>query len=1019
MTEVALQHIHQEWVLQEQLINSLVSQQGFERRAGSEVSLAFNGIVHYDRRFAVDRELLMRFVSTTQPSSWEKLSQHYRSAAEKTLLEQLDRALKSQGLLNVLRKGIKIVPNILITLCYFRPASGLEPKRMAEYKSNILSVMDEVKYSEKSENRIDIVLFINGLPIVTIEAKNLPTGTSFREAEHQYRHDRPPVREPLLTFKRGALVHFALDEDNVSMTTRLQNSKTRFLPFNRGRDKGAGNPDVEGDHRIAYLYKSGEWGDAVFSRQVLLDIVGRFAHLSTNEQGRSLIFPRYHQLDSVRKMLDHAKHHGAGNNYLIQHSAGSGKSNTIGWLAHQAINLHDEEDEPIFNTAIIITNRVVLDRQLQRTVSQFEQTHGVVKKIDGTSRQLKNALLENARLIVTTIQKFSTEHVLELSGQANKKFAVIVDEAHSGQSGASAQSLNEALTRGATSSEDIEELIAHVQKTRGPQPNISFFAFTATPRNVTLERFGVKEADGIPHAFHLYSMRQAIEEKFILDVLKHCMTYRTYYQLRKAVENDPKLRPRVGYKKVANYATLHKETIVRKVEPIVDHFRTHVMHEMNGHAKAMIVTQSREHAYRYYLGLKKYLKDNGFSDLKALVAFSGELHVDGQSTNEHELNGFSETELPNRFDGVKPNGEPFDENYQFLVVAEKYQTGFDQPKLCAMYVDKELSGLQAVQTLSRLNRTHRGKENTYILDFKNKIQDIRESFKPYYDSTELSDISDPNQIYTLESSLSNFGYLNDKEIDEYAEIYFRGPLSVQDRPRLTEKVRPALQRFSSDEDEDDQEKFRQTLKSFIRFYSFISQVINLEDTSLEKLYVYGEFLLRMLPSREIPPEIEITDDMLNLQATRVEKKGEEQATINPGETKKIQPIQEFAGKPHTEEEKKELSEIVRDFNQRHGTEFTERDMIRFEQVNTEILSDDDLRNQMQNNPPDVVYDAFSQAFLSTLIATLRKQQELKDIILSDKHIRNRAINFCFKRALKHVNSPSNNIHTSQPSTDGC
>ena len=460
---------------------------------------------------------------------------------------------------------------------------------------------------------------------------------------------------------------------------------------------------------------------------------------------------------------------------------------------------------------------------------------------------------------------------------------------------------------------------------------------------------------------------------------------------------------------MARYATLHQETIARKVEPIVEHFRTHVMHEMNGEAKAMIVTESREHAYRYYHGVKSYINDNGYSDLRALVAFSGDLNVDGNTTNERELNGFAETELPSRFDGINPNGELYDATYQFLVVAEKYQTGFDQPKLCAMYVDKDLNGLQAVQTLSRLNRTHRSKDNTYILDFKNEIEDIREAFKPYYESTELVDTSDPNQIYSLESSLLSFDYLDAKEIDEYAEIYFQGSLSVSDRPRLTAVVRPAVKRFSDDGNEEAREEFRQTLKSFTRFYSFISQVINLEDTSLEKLHVYGEFLLRMLPNREIPPEIEITDDMLDLQATRVEKKGVYRATLAPGESEEIGPIREFAGKPHTEEEKKELSEIVKEFNDRHGTEFTEKDLIRFEQVNVEILSDESLRKQMQNNPPDVVYDTFSQAFLGVLIETLRRQQELKDIILSDSYIRKRAVEFCFKRALKQVDAQYSQI----------
>ena len=381
------------------------------------------------------------------------------------------------------------------------------------------------------------------------------------------------------------------------MTTRLANGRTRFLPFNRGRDGGAGNPDIEDEFRVAYLYRDGEWGKAIFSREVLLDVIGRFMHLEINEKKEDvMIFPRFQQLDAVRKMMAHARAHGAGRNYLIQHSAGSGKSNTIGWTAHQAINLHDDADQPIFNTAIIVTDRIVLDRQLQSTVSQFEQTQGVVKKIDGTSRQLKEAIAKGARIIVTTIQKFSTDHLREISGQGKRKFALIVDEAHSSQSGKSAQAMTDALTREATSSDDIEDLIAEYQKQRGPQPNISFFAFTATPRNVTLERFGVMGPDGLPHPFHLYSMRQAIEEGFILDVLQNYMTYKAYYQLEKAIEDDPELNGRRGQRQVARFASLHPTAIGQKVEVIVEHFRRHVMKELDGQAKAMIVTQSREHA---------------------------------------------------------------------------------------------------------------------------------------------------------------------------------------------------------------------------------------------------------------------------------------------------------------------------------------------------------------------------------------------------------------------------------------
>ena len=639
--------VHKEQVLQDHLIDQLLSGEDYEVRDPK---------ADYDRALAMDKALVLRFVQDTQSEEWSKLEAHYTGSAEETFFTQLAKALKDRGLLDVLRQGIKIVPGIKFSLCYFQPASALEPKRVAEYEANILSVMKEVEYSQKHGGRLDVVLFVNGLPVATMEAKNLLTGSTFKHAEKQYRYDRSPAGEPLLTFKRGALVHFALDEDNVSMTTRLANGRTRFLPFNRGRQGGAGNDDIKGEFRVAYLYRPGVWGEATFSRDVLLDIIGRFMHLETNGKNRLMIFPRFQQLDAVRKMIAHARAHGPGKNYLIQHSAGSGKSNTIGWLAHHAINLHDDDDQPVFNTAIIVTDRVVLDRQLQNTVSQFEQTTGVVKKIDGTSRQLKEAIAKGARIIVTTIQKFSTDHLKEISGQAKRTFAVIVDEAHSSQSGKAAQSMTDALTREATSSDDIEDMIAAYQKSRGPQANISFFAFTATPRNVTLERFGTKGPDGLPHPFHLYSMRQAIEEGFILDVLQNYMTYKAYYQLEKAIEDDPELSGRRGQRKVARYASLHPTAIGQKVEIIIEHFRRHVMRELNGQAKAMIVTSSREHALRYYFGVRDYLKAEGYTDLRALVAFSGDLLLEGETYTEVDLNEFSETELPGRFDGFKPDG---------------------------------------------------------------------------------------------------------------------------------------------------------------------------------------------------------------------------------------------------------------------------------------------------------------------------------------------------------------------------
>lgn len=982
MSQYAASSAHKEEVLESHLVAQLVAEQGYVERSPEE----------FDRDLALDKELVLRFVQETQPEEWKKLEAQYAGSAETEFFKQLEKALKDRGTLDVLRSGLKLIPNIRLSLCFFQPASNLNPALIKLYEANILSVMRQVRYSRKNENAIDVILFVNGLPVATLELKNLLTGSTFRHAERQYKKDRSPAGEPLLTFKRGALVHFAADEDNVSMTTRLMNGRTRFLPFNRGRDGGAGNPDVPDEFRVAYLYKDLPDGKAVFGREKWLSIIGRFMHLEKDNGKETMIFPRFQQLDAVTKLMQHAQENGPGQNYLVQHSAGSGKSNTIGWTAHRLINLHDDADQPIFNTVIIVTDRIVLDRQLQSTVAQFEQTKGVVKKIDGTSRQLKDAIKSGARIIITTIQKFGTEHLQEVTGQKNRKFAILVDEAHSSQSGKSAQALADALTREATSSDDVEDIIAAYQKSRGPQANISYFAFTATPRNVTLERFGVMGADGLPHPFHLYSMRQAIEEGFILDVLQNYMTYKAYYELEKAIEDDPELQGRKAQRRVARFASLHPTAISQKVEVIVEHFRRHVQREIGGRAKAMVVTQSREHALRYYFGLREYLKKHGYEDLAALVAFSGELTLDGESWTESAVNGFSETELPRRFDG---------DDYQILIVAEKYQTGFDQPKLCAMYVDRKLAGLQAVQTLSRLNRTMPGKDQTYVLDFQNTIDDIQEAFKPFFEVTALEETSDPNQVYALEQRLMTFGIIDREEVQRFAQTYYSGPLNAADRIQLEGLVREPVQRFEAEEDEGRQEEFRQLLRSFIRFYSFVAQVVRLGDTDLEKLYSYAAWLARLLPSREVPPDIEITDDMLRLQAFKVEQKEQGSASLSPGEIAPIMPIKEFGAKPYTDDERRSLSEIIQSFNERHGTNFTEEDFLRFEQVNQEIL-DEDMIEMLQNNPPDVVFSAFSQAFFRGAIRMFQRDNDMKSIVLSDSDAREQATRHFFNRALREV-----------------
>lgn len=972
--------IHQEKVFEAHIVACLTQDQGYIERTCAS---------HYDVAHALDTELLFRFLRTTQPEAWQTLEDHYSAQAEAEVLKRLDKALKDNPTHVVLRDGIKLVPNIRFALCFFKPASNLNPDLTRLYEANILSVMRQVHYSAKDPKKsIDILIFVNGLPVATLEVKNLLTGQNVKHAEKQYRQDRSPAGEPLLTFKRGAIVHFAADQDTVSMTTRLINGKTRFLPFNRGRDGGAGNPDVPGENRVAYLYKDLPEGRAVFSREVLLDLIGRFIHLERTGGKEVLIFPRFQQFDAVRKLLADARAQGAGQNYLIQHSAGSGKSNTIAWTAHQIINLHDEDDKPLFDTAIIVTDRLVLDRQLQNTIGGFAQTDGVVKKIDGTSRDLKEAILKGARIIITTIQKFGTEHLAAISGQAGRNFAVIIDEAHSSQSGKAAQAMSDALTRDATSSDDIEDLVLAFQKARGPQKNISFLAFTATPRNVTLERFGRIGTDGKPHPFHLYSMRQAIEEEFIVDVLKNYMTYKAYYQLEKTIEDDPAFKGRKAQSRVARYASLHPTAIDQKVEVIVEHFRRHVAKELDGQAKAMIVTQSREHALRYWQQLTRYIENKGYTGLKALVAFSGDLTIDGNVWTEATANGFAETELPKKFDT---------DAYQVLVVAEKYQTGFDQPKLVAMYVDKKLAGLQAVQTLARLNRSYGKDKPTYVLDFQNTMEEIREAFAPFFEATALEERTDLNQIYDLEQRIMNATYVHKDEVERFADQFFKSDLTTQDRLALEGTVRLAVERFNLDEDEAQQEEFRQLLKSFLRFYAFVAQVVSLNDAWLEKLYAYSAWLSRLLPSRDVPADIMITDDMLTLSAFKLQKGEEGSASLAPGETATLGPITEFGANAYTEEEERSLSEIIDSFNERHGTQFSRDDFLRFERVTREVM-DEDMTEMVRNNPADVVYNAFSQAFFQGMVKMFQNDNEMRNIVMTDKNAREQATRHFFKRA---------------------
>lgn len=983
--------LHTEEAVELHLIDQLVTRQGWVQRSYKD----------FDRKLALDKEMIEEFVKTTQPDAWKKLCDQYPGRESDTLSRQVEARLKAVGTLEVLRQGITIVPGIKITLCAFKPASGLNQASLRAYEGNILSVMQQVRYSLRNENAIDVVLFVNGIPIATLELKNTLTGSTYQTAEKQYRKDRAPNGEPLLTFKRGALVHFALDQDNVSMTTHLNNGKTRFLPFNRGRDNGAGNPDVEGEFRIAYLYRDIGARKAVFSREVFLGILHRFVLVDEVEQPngrvkRTTIWPRFQQLDAVRMLIQDAKENGAGQNYLFQHSAGSGKSNTIAWAAHHLATLHDDLDKPIFDTIIIVTDRVVLDRQLQQTVKSFAQTQGYVVPIDGTSRQLKKAIQDGAKIIISTIHKFSTDQLSVLKNEANRRFAIIIDEAHSSQSGKHADSMARVLADGELTEQeqeldDTEKALLELQRLRGPQGNLSYLAFTATPKNVTLERFG-RITDKGPAPFHLYSMRQAVEEGFILDVLRNYQTYKSYAQLEKAIDEDPRLLERKSARKVARFIDFHPSAMIQKAEVIVEHFRRHALPLIDGQGKAMVVTASREHAIKTYQAITKYITDQGYTDVRALVAFSSEIEVDGQPYTEVGINGFAETELPRQFDGG---------SYNVLVVAEKYQTGFDQPKLVAMYIDRRLTGLQAVQTLARLNRIFPGKDRTFILDFRNTVEEIQEAFRPYYNVTTMEDVSDPNQVYNLQARLLAFGVLDADEIDRFIDRFINAARRVDERPVLEGVVRQAITRFTNNLDEDEQEEFRQVLASFLRFYSFIAQVVHLGDTDLEKLHIYGSWLKRMLPTRQAPQGEDVTDDMLELDAYKLQKEGDPQdASLGAEDHAPLSPIDRFGANPFTEEEAKTLSEIIEAFNSRHGTEFSEEDYIRFEAVNQDILDDDAWAEMLRNNDPRDVQPRFEAEFVRRTIQAFQRDGAMRNAFMQDQEARNMLMQLMFRRAVR-------------------
>ncbi|HMC95539.1 MAG TPA: type I restriction endonuclease, partial [Polyangia bacterium] len=811
----------------------------------------------FDRKTALVAKDFFGFVEETQQALWEELRKHHRGGLEPAVLETLTKALEARGSLDVLRHGFKFFGKKL-ECASFKPAHGMNPDVLAKYAQNRLVVTRQVRFIVDRDDSVDVVLFVNGLPVATAELKNPMTNQTVTDAVAQYRRRDP--RHPLFAFKSRALVHFAVDPDLVYMTTRLAGEDTVFLPLNRGDHGGAGNPDHPSGYRTGYLWRE------IWSRDSFLDILGRFAHLASEETKvvdgdtvrtvvkETLVFPRYHQLDVVRKVEAAARVDGAGRSYLIQHSAGSGKSNSIAWLAHRLASLHDAQDRRVFDGVVVVTDRRVLDHQLQANIYQFEHKQGVVQKIDENSQQLAEALASGTAIIITTLQKFPfvTEKIGKLP---SRRYALIVDEAHSSQSGESARTMKEVLSVNRLADadpdggyqggegvegveEDVEARLLAVMQSRGKQKNLSFFAFTATPKAKTLEVFGDRDADGKPVPFHLYGMRQAIEEGFILDVLRSYTTYKSFYRLVKAIEDDPKVNKKQATSQLARFMSLHPHNIAQKTEVMVEHFREKVRHRIGGRAKAMVVTSSRLHAVRYKRAFDRYIAAQGYTDVGVLVAFSGVVTdpdvADVEYTEVGMNRGIKERELPEKFAS---------DAFRLLLVANKYQTGFDQPLLHTMYVDKRLSGVQAVQTLSRLNRTTGGKEDTFVLDFVNDAEEIRRSFQPYYEQTVVAESADPHQLYDLQHRLEGAQVFWTAEVDAFCQLFYapKGKQTVADQAEMYRQLNPGVDRFKA-LDEAKQDEFRNALGGYVQLYGFLSQVMPFSDADLEKLYTFARFL---------------------------------------------------------------------------------------------------------------------------------------------------------------------------------
>lgn len=968
------------------MINNVLSEKDYQKfilERLLEQGYTIKPATNYDRLFAVDRKTLFEFLYATQPDEMEALEKVYKDELQEIIVQKINtEETKQRGSrLDVLKHGIEVA-NHKLELMYTKPATTFNKELNRLYNQNRFTVSEEVWASDNE--RIDLVIFLNGLAIIAFELKCNAAGQSYQDAIYQYRTQRSP-KTRLFRWKSGVLVSFAMDLEQVYMTTKLDGESTFFLPFNMGKgegiDQGAGNPIYEDKYSVYYMWKD------ILSKDTLLQIISKFMFIEVKEKKdpvtdkikrkETVIFPRYHQLDCVRKVLADVVDNGTSLNYLVQHSAGSGKTNSIAWLAHRLASLHDENNKIIFDNIIICTDRVVVDRQLQKAIMEIEHKDGMIRVMDDkcVSQDLAIALEGNTKIIATTIQKFP--YIVDtVKGLKNKKFGVIIDEAHSSTAGKNMAAITMTLGNGAEVNYDAEDMIVDEISKNGKQPNVSMFAFTATPKPTTFQLFGREDIHGDKVAFHLYSMKQAIEEGFILDVLQNYVTIDTYFKLNKEIKDDPKMQTNDAKRQIARFIQLHEVNIGQRVEMIIEHFRTTVMPELDGHAKAMVVTESRAGAVKYRQAFEDYVTKKGYKDIKALVAFSGKVTVDDKEYTEAGMNGIAEKCLPDEFDK---------DNYQVLLVADKYQTGFDQPKLCAMYILKKLHGVTAVQTLSRLNRICPPYEKkTFILDFANDYKEITVAFSKYYTKTILSNSVTPTAIYDSIAKIEGYFFLDPADVEAFNKLLYESEHTAKDKKQMTFYLQKAKRVIDSFPDED-KAQCAMDIRHFIRFYEFLLQASCFEDKELHKKYNFLNYLISYIKINH-PGGGYNLEGKIRATGFIQKKTGEyKKPQMKSDPVMKLPTAYDIVLTPAKEER---LSQIIIEINNRTGRNYDNDVAIKAAlQIRDIMKKSEELKTSAKNNTEQDFEFAFFDHVDDALIDGLEQNQDFFTLLLQNDEIK--------------------------------